>query len=191
MVWSGVAQRALQSQIRFFRLMGSEAIYWTFPLAVGGIWFVWPFLDHEDLLHYKLMADPEAEVNMIHEAKMKRLEAYNKAKGIVPGAAPAKKASAVEEDEDEEEAEEAPAEEEGSEEATAEEESGDAEGGAEEEEEEEEEEEKAPKFGVFFPTKGDNLTLEEQWDNFTVKAVNYSDDDDDDDADDDDDDDGK
>ncbi|KAL7568824.1 hypothetical protein ACA910_007238 [Epithemia clementina (nom. ined.)] len=186
LVLQNIMKRAMQSQVTYMRRTFSEGIFWAFPITAGALWFIWPFLDHEDLLYYNLMSDPEAEVNMIHEAKMKRLEAYKAAKGILPGAE--KKSKKSDDDEEEEEEEEQDSTEEESDdsgEAAGEDEEGeggedgeegeggDEEGGDEEEEEEEEEEAKPEKIGVFAPLKGAHLTLEEQWDNFLVKAVNY------------------
>jgi flagellar biosynthesis GTPase FlhF len=86
------------------------------------------------------------------------------------------------------EEEDVPAMEDGDEDA---EEEGEDEKEAEEEEEEEEEEEddddeKEPVPGgpfLYDPVKGDNLTYEEIFDNFTIKSLHMTDDDDDDDDD--------
>ena len=43
-----------------------------------------------------------------------------------------------------------------------------------------EEEKPKKKSGLFNPVKKDNMTLEEQWDLFTLKAIYYGEDDDDD-----------
>lgn len=203
-------RRAMQGNASYLRRGVTDAMYWALPLGVGVVWFVWPFMDQEDLLKYNLMADPEAEVNMIHNAKMQRLEAYTAAKGIgAVGSAKKSKADDAGEEEEEEteedsgddsteqnesgdsgEDEEGEKEETAGEEGEVEEDDGgdaDGEGEAEEDagdEEEEEEEEAALKIGVFLPTKGDKLTLQEQWDNFAIKSVNYGEDEDDEDEDD-------
>jgi len=159
---------------------------WVFPLAAGATWFLWPALDVEWLMGMGLAKDPEADIKMVAAAKVARMEAFEKARGggVV-------KAVVVEEEEEEEEEVVEDAKDEGGDEegesGEEEEEGGESgEGESEEEEEEEDEEEAAPLKPLFDPVKGEKLTEEEVWDNFTLKTLAFlADDDDDDDEDDD------
>jgi hypothetical protein len=144
--------------------------------------------------------DPEADMNRVYEAKLKRMEAAMKGS---TGSGKAIKAD-KEEDEEEEEEEAAPAEDDDEEGGAApaedaEEKEGEeedvpaAEDGDEEEEEgaaaagdeegDEDEESALQVAPLYLPTKGKKLSMQEVWDNFTVKAVKYGEDDDDDDED--------
>lgn len=116
-----------------------------------------------------LAPDPEAGVQMVQDARIKRMEA----KGIF-----LKKSGGDDEEEEEEEEED-----EEQEPEAEEEESGD-EGGDDEDSEEEEEEDDEPKVVIkplYVPLKGKKLGKEEIWDNFTIKALKMNDDDEDED----------
>jgi hypothetical protein len=176
-------QRLLTAQLK---RLNSDSLFWAFPAGLGFAWILWPALDYEWKMELGLAPDPEAVINRVYEQKLARMKAVQMAKtGGTSVSSSALAAAAVEKDDDDEEEEEAVAEpeEEKEEEAAAE---GDddvpaMEDGDDEEEEEEEEEESASiKIKpLYLPTKADKLGLDDIWDNFTIKAVNMSEDDDD------------
>lgn len=170
-------QRLLTSQAK--RLNADSAL-WAFPGLVGLGWFLWPALDYEWKMEMGWAPDPEAGVNRVHNAKLARMEAavQNAAKqggsvssssGIALTGASAAKEEREEEEVASEEEEDVPAMEDG-----------DDNDSSDDEEEEEQEIKIKP---LYLPTKADKLTPQEIWDNFTVKALNMSEDDDDDDED--------
>ncbi|GAX20448.1 hypothetical protein FisN_22Hh014 [Fistulifera solaris] len=178
-----VASRSMSTQIPKVGAGARAAVTWAFPVLVGFTWVIWPALDPEWLLEKGLGPDPEADLTMVHNARMARLEAYQKQHG---GSSAAKEEDADEEEEEEEE-------ESAEEEANEEEESGEegeeeqsSEGGGDEEsgdaEEDEEEEEEIKLKPLFEPTKG---TQGGGWDTFSVKSLKFGEDDDEDDEDDD------
>lgn len=178
-----IASRTMSTQIPKVGAGARAAITWAFPVLVGATWIIWPALDPEWLLEKGLGPDPEADVTMVHNARMARLEAYQKEHGT----------SSSEEKDDEEEEEAAEEEEESAEkeaggdeeeEEQAGEESGDEESGDADEEEEEEEEEEVKMKPLFEPAKG---TQSGNWDAFAVKAIKFGEDDDEDEDDEDDD----
>ena len=176
--------------------LGSNGIYWAFPLTVGLTWLIWDALDEEWLVSLKLATDPEALNKRIETERLARLEALKKPKPTILKS-PVAKETPVEIEDDEPEEDEVPEEEkedspseEVEEEAPADEDSEDvpagedgddaAEEGEEEEEEEEEESEVVIK-PLYDPIKGKKLGKKDIWDNFTIKALNMGEDDDDDD----------
>ena len=204
-------QRVLASQLA---RINSDGAMWAFPLAVTAGWLLWPAVDYEWKMELGLAPDPEATINRVHQEKLKRYDDFRKANGKPPvGAAAAAKAVVEEEEEEEEEA--AADEDEvggggGGDDETGEEGGEEGEGGGgdedgagdeagaggeegeeqedgEEEEDEEDDEPKKPNIPpLYMPNKDKKLGLQDQWDNFTLKALNYDEDDDDDDEDDDD-----
>jgi hypothetical protein len=189
--------------------MNKDNLFWGVPLVMTAAWLLYPTLDQNWLMEVGWAADPEAHINLVEEEKQKRLQAYKLAKGIPASGTKTTKKEKVEEEQEEEEQEEeeeesteeemsdeeedeespketseeedVPAMEDGDEDA---EEEGEEEAGEEEEEEEEEDDEKEPVPGgpfLYDPVKGDNLTYEEIFDNFTIKSLHMTDDDDDDD----------
>jgi hypothetical protein len=191
----------LQRQISRINFDGAV---WAFPILVGASWVLWPAIDYEWKMSMGLAADPEASINYVQKLKDQRLVAHHLAAAASSGKTTIKKE--VEEEEEEEE-EEAAAEEEGGDEEGGEEEGGDEKGGDEkggdeegggdddeeegggddEEDEEEEEDDGEPKKldipSLYDPVKGEKVAIADQWDNFTLKALNMSDDDDDEDED--------
>jgi len=214
--------RIAASQMRYVKQVASEGALWIFPGVVTLSWLVFPAIDRGWRVEAGWTPDPESDVKMVEAAKMVRMEAYYKEKGLaLPGTTAAKADDEEEEEEPEEEEAGGPAEEEGEDESGDDEadadesgddeadadesgddeadadesgddeadadESGDDEADAGEDDDDDEEEAPKKKTGIFSPVKKGNLTLEEQWDNFTMKAINYGDEDDDDDDEDDDD----
>ena len=191
-------QAALKSQQAWAKTAAKAGAYWIFPGLLTAGWLLFPALDQEWKQNLGLETDPMLVVKQVQDAKTARMEAFMKAKGIEKP-----KASEKEDDEEEEEEEEeAPAEEEAEEEegeeagpadeeedsgAAEEEEEEEKEGGDDEEGEEDEddddEESGPPPKPLYDPVKGANLTHNEIWDNFTLKALKMNDDDDDDDED--------
>jgi hypothetical protein len=158
------------------------AVTWAFPVLVGFTWVIWPALDPEWLLEKGLGPDPEADLTMVHNARMARLEAYQKQHGGSSSAAGDEDADDEEEEENvgEEANEEEDSGDDGEEEQSGED-GGDEESGDAEEDEEEEEEIKAKP--LFEPTKG---TQGGGWDTFTVKSLKFGEDDDEEEDDEDD-----
>ena len=178
-----ILAQALKSQQAWARTAGTAGAYWVFPGLLTAGWLLWPALDQEWLQSIGMATDPSLVVKQVQEAKVARMEAHMKAKGIeVPSKA------AKEEEEEEEEEEEAPAPEEEEEPAPADEEEDDGgdEGGDEDDEGDDDDDDEdvgPPPKPLYDPVKGDNLTSAEMWDNFTIKAVRMNDEDDDDDED--------
>jgi hypothetical protein len=170
-------QRMLTTQVKRLSADSFDSLMWAFPITLGLGWFMWPALDYEWKMEMGFAPDPEAAMNKVYNAKLARMEALKFAKG--GGISGALKDAVAEKDDDEEE-------EEATEEETEEESSDDngdddvpaAEDGDAEEDEEEEEIKFKP---LFVPTKAEKLGPKEIWDNFTIKALNMSEDDDDDD----------
>mmetsp|Transcript_22207 Transcript_22207/g.28723 ORF Transcript_22207/g.28723 Transcript_22207/m.28723 type:complete len:194 (+) Transcript_22207:130-711(+) len=184
--------RIAASQMRYVKQVASEGALWIFPGVVTLSWLVFPAIDRGWRVEAGWTPDPESDVKMVEAAKMVRMEAYYKEKGLaLPGTTAAKADDEEEEEEPEEEEAGGAADEEGEDESGDDEadadESGDDEVDAGEDDDDDEEEAPKKKTGIFSPVKKGNLTLEEQWDNFTMKAINYGDEDDDDDDEDDDD----
>ena len=151
---------------------------WAFPGTMIFSWVIWPTLDRDWLQEIGLVADPDAGMLSVQAATKARMEA----RMATVAAAKMEKEGAVEEEEEEAAPEDA-----------AKEDVAPADEGEEEEEQEEEDEEKEKEEEslelkpLYDPVKGDNLTREEMWDNYTLKATRLDDDDDDDDEEDDDD----
>jgi hypothetical protein len=170
-------QRMLTTQVKRLSADSFDSLMWAFPITLGLGWFMWPALDYEWKMEMGFAPDPEAAMNKVYNAKLARMEALKIAKG--GGISGALKDAVAEKDDDEEE-------EEATEEET-EEESSDGNGdddvpAAEDGDAEEDEEEEEIKFKpLFVPTKAEKLGPKEIWDNFTIKALNMSEDDDDDD----------
>ena len=169
--------RLLMNQIR---RANADQMLWTYPLLVGFGWFIWDALDEEWLISLNLATDPEANMNRVEKERVARQEAVLKAKQTVLKS-PAIKSKVVDD---------APEEEEEEEEEDKEEESNDAEDAdvpagedgddaADDEEEEEEEDKEIVIKPLYIPTKSKKLGPKEVWDNFTIKALNMSEDDDD------------
>lgn len=175
-----IASRTMSTQIPKVGAGARAAVTWAFPVLVGVTWIIWPALDPEWLQEKGLGPDPEADVTMVHNARMARLEAYQKEHGT----------SSSEEKDDDAEEEEEEAEEGTGDEAEEEEESGgdeeEEQSGEDSDDEEsgdsEEEEEEVKAKPLFQPNKG---TQAGDWDTFTVKALKFGEDDDDDEDDDD------
>ena len=189
--------RISASQMSFLKSWASKAAAWGFPVVVGVSWFAFPAIDQGYRVEKGWSPDPEAEIKLVQAAKNARMEAYYKEKGLeMPGTKKAK-------DEDEEEEEPEPETEEEEEEAGSEEEEeedDDDDGTIHSEMKEnnvflfgfsfwffqfpDDDEDEAPKkkSALFNPVKKANMTLEEQWDLFTLKAINYGEEDDDDDG---------
>ena len=179
-----ILKQALKSQQAWARTAGTAGAYWVFPGLLTAGWLLWPALDQEWLQSIGLATDPSLVVKQVQEAKVARMEARLKAKGIAPASAAAAKEE--EEDEEEEEEEEAAAEEE-EEPAPADEEedSGDDDDDdGDDDDDDDDDDAGPPPKPLYDPVKGDKLTPDEMWDNFTLKAVRMNDDDDDDDDDD-------
>jgi hypothetical protein len=171
-------QRLLMTQIR---RANADQMLWTYPLLVGFGWFIWDTLDEEWLISLNLATDPEAILNRVEKERVERQEAVLKAKQTVlksPGIVKTK-AAVVEDDEPEEEEEEEQKDED-SNDADEDDVPAGEDGDDSEEEEEEEEEEEVVVKPLYVPTKGKKLSVQELWDNFTIKALNMSEDDDDD-----------
>lgn len=132
-----------------------------------------------------LAKDPEAPLVAVEKAKQARLEAFQKAKGISAVKKPSKKeAASVVADEPDEDEEEESADGSDEEEETSADEEEEVTADEEESDDEEEEEEVMEKFPTIFPAvKGKNLSLQEKWDNFTLKSINIAEDDDEDEED--------
>ncbi|GAX11345.1 hypothetical protein FisN_22Lh014 [Fistulifera solaris] len=176
-----VASRTMSTQIPKVGAGARAVVTWAFPVLVGFTWVIWPALDPEWLLEKGLGPDPEADLTIVHNARMARLEAYQKQHG----------GSTAKDDDEEEEEEEESAEEEANEGEGSgddgEEEQSDEDGGDEESEnaeEDEEEEEEIKAKPLFEPTKG---TQGGGWDTFTVKSLKFGEDDDEEEDDEDDD----
>ncbi|CAB9512808.1 expressed unknown protein (Partial), partial [Seminavis robusta] len=140
---------------------------WAFPLALGATWFIWPALDQEWLIELGLAKEPDLHIKAVQAAKDARMAAKSKDK---PAAA--KEEEEEEEEEEAEEEEAAPAAEEEEEESGGgdeEEAGGEEESGGDDDDEEEGEESALPKFAPLL-AKSDGSSLEEAWDNFTLKA---------------------
>jgi hypothetical protein len=170
-------QRMLTTQVKRLSADSFDSLMWAFPITLGLGWFMWPALDYEWKMEMGFAPDPEAAINKVHNAKLARMEALKIAKGgsISSGALQ----DAVAEKDDDEEEEEA-TEEETEEESSVDD--GDDDVPAAEDGDAEEEEEEEIKFKpLFVPTKAEKLGPKEIWDNFTIKALNVSEDDDDDD----------
>jgi flagellar biosynthesis GTPase FlhF len=142
---------------------GRTAATWAFPVAVGLGWFLWPTLESEYLMEKGLGPDPEHDIKMVADAKMARMEAFEKAKVAASGGVAEEEeeedAKAVEEEEEEaaeEEEEAAEEEEEAAEEEVAEEEESD-----DDDDEAEEDEEGVISKPLFDPATGKDLTPEE------------------------------
>jgi hypothetical protein len=173
-------QRLIMSRIR---RANADQMLWTYPLLMGLGWVLWDALDEEWLVSLKLATDPEATLIRVEKERLERQEAVLKAKQTVlkgPGIAKTKPAAAKEDEPEEEEEEE-----EKDEDANAADEDDvpaaeDGDDAEEEEEEEEEEEKEVVVKPLYVPTKGKKLSTREVWDNFTIKALNMSEDDDDD-----------
>jgi hypothetical protein len=140
---------------------------WAIPGLIISGWIFIPCIDEGWRVEHGITKDPEWQWKLVEAAKKSRLEAYQKANGIAPAgeSTTTKKEEEIEEEAGEEEAEEeepAPV-------------GDDTEEAGEEEEEKEEEEEqdvKPWKATDFYPlTKGKTLTLEEKWDNLTLKSL--------------------
>jgi hypothetical protein len=182
----------LQRQISRINFDGAV---WAFPIIVGASWVLWPAIDYEWKMSMGLAADPEASINYVQKLKDQRLVAHHLAAASSSGNKTMKK-EVEEEEEEEEAAAEEGGDEEGGDEEGGDEEGGDKEGGGDDdeeegggddEEEEEEEDDGEPKKldipSLYDPVKGEKVAIADQWDNFTLKALNMSDDDDDDDED--------
>jgi hypothetical protein len=186
-------QRLLLTELKRVNPAG---FYWLFPAAIGATWLIWDALDEEWLISLNLATDPEALNKRVENARLARLEALKKPKPTVLKSPESKVAVVEEEEEEPDEEEDAPAEDKDDFQADEEEEEspvddkedtddvpagedGDDEAAAEEEEEEEEETEVVIK-PLYDPIKGKKLGKKEVWDNFTIKALNMSEDDDDD-----------
>ena len=177
-----IASRTMSTQIPKVGAGARAAVTWAFPVLVGVTWIIWPALDPEWLQEKGLGPDPEADLTMVHNARMARMEAYQKEHGT-------SSSEEKDEDADEEEEEEAAEEEAGEEDESGEdgeeepavEDSDDEESGDSEDADEEEEEESKAK-PLFEPAKG---TPGGSWDTFTVKSLNFGEDDDEDDDEDD------
>ena len=186
-----ILQAALKSQQAWAQTAGKAGAFWAFPGFLAFGWVLFPALDHEWKQEMGWASDPKAVVKKVHAAKVARMEAHMKAKGIDPDSD--KKAKKDEDEEEEEEEEEAPAEEDAEEEeetapATEDEDAGDEEEGGDDEEEggddeggdeEEDDDEPSPPKPLFDPVQGRNLTKQEFWDNFQLKSVRMNDEDDD------------
>jgi hypothetical protein len=172
--------RALQSTLGKAGL--TEKAIWAFPALTLVSWILWPAMDQEFMQGLGLEPDPEAGVKTVQAAKDARMLIRMPAASAVSMAAADK--DEEEDDEEEEDAaaeveeEEASGEEEEEkeeeEEAAADEEEDEEKEAEEEEEDEEEEKTMKP---LYVPLKGDKLSLEELWDNFTIKAVRTNEDD--------------
>lgn len=184
-------QRLLVAQLK--RING-DAAYWAFPALLGFGWILWPALDYEWKMELGLAPDPEAAMNRVYEAKLARMEAAKITHGTTTTTTTAggkvtadagddgEEEDTEEESEEEEEAAGDEPEEKDDEETAADDdvpamEDGDAEEGDDDEEEEPESIKFKP---LYVPTKAAKLNMEEVWDNFTIKALNMSEDDDDD-----------
>jgi hypothetical protein len=187
-------QRMLAAQMK---RLNTDSAMWAFPALVGFGWFLWPAIDYEWKMEMGLAPDPEAAMNRVYNAKLARMEAVKIAKqggggGGADGSGSLKVAAEKEEEEEQEEEEEGVEAEEEQEEVAAEEEEekeGEAatgdddvpameDGDADEEEAEEEEESELKFKPLYVPTKAKKLGPKEIWDNFTIKALNMSEDDD-------------
>jgi hypothetical protein len=169
-------QRMLATQVKRLSADSFDSLMWAFPITLGLGWFMWPALDYEWKMEMGFAPDPEAAINKVHNAKLARMEALKIAKGGSVSSGALKDAFAEKDDDDEEEEE---ATEEETEDSPGEDGDDDvpaAEYGDAEEEEEEEEIKFKP---LFVPTKAEKLGPKEIWDNFTIKALNMSEDDDD------------
>jgi hypothetical protein len=182
----------LQRQISRINFDGA---IWAFPIIVGASWVLWPAIDYEWKMSVGLAADPEASINYVQKLKDQRLVAHHlAAASSSSGKTTIKKEVEEEEEEEEEEAAaEEGGDEEGGDEKGGDEEGGDEKGGDDDDEEgggddeEEEEDDGEPKKldipSLYDPVKGEKVAIADQWDNFTLKALNMSDDDDDEDED--------
>lgn len=169
-------KRILTSQLKS---LNNDQMFWAFPVLVGTGWLLWPALDHEWKMNLGLASDPERIINRVQLEKDQRLAAKKNMTLSGSGGSISTSNAKTEEEEDEEEVvEDADNDEEEEEEqvvneAAAEEEDEDdapaLENDDEEEEDEESEEEPAPP--LYMPSKGKNLTSEEIWDTFTIKAL--------------------
>ena len=184
---SKILQTALKSQQAWAKTAGKAGAFWIFPGLLTAGWLLFPALDQEWKREVGLETDPSLIIKQVEAAKTARMEAFMKAKGIEKPKADEKE---DEEEEEEEEEEAPPAEEEEEEEEAGpadeeedvvEEGGDDEEEGGDDEEEEDDDEEAPPPKPLYDPVKGGDLTKDEMWDNFILKAIKMNDEDDDDD----------
>lgn len=143
---------------------------WAFPLSIAGGWILFPALDEEWTISVGLSSDPEAGINKVQAAKDAREGAFKK----LSGTPEVEKEEQEEEEEPELEEEDTPSDDEDTDASAGDE---NEEENAEEEEEEGEEEIKIKP--LYMPTKGEHLSPQDIWDNFTSKAVKMNEEDDD------------
>ena len=62
-------QKAMSSQVRFFKTVGKSGALWAFPGLVTAGWLLWPALDQEWLQSLGLASDPDAVVKAVQAAK--------------------------------------------------------------------------------------------------------------------------
>jgi hypothetical protein len=170
--------RVMSSQVTK-SILGSNSLLWVFPLTATFGWILYPVLDTEWLQEMGLASDPNAELVRVSAARMARLQAHAAAKEAKKAKVTSSSSAAVvatkhKKEEDKEEEGEEPEEDAG---AVEEEDAGAVEEEDEDGKESEEEEEAEPTAvkRLYYPIKGDKLTTEELWYNFTVKTIRLSD----------------